>query len=702
MMDPSTSDVPIPSKTEGKLVKRRAPFEIRHFRLSFSLLSIDSYTLPTNGEVLGHLHKIYMDRPKPQQKWAMRKYFQLTIELVAGVWNRHERPCLKVTAVRKKMTALVEKYRRDVDKSDHANLDRDFDYIYDLFDIGKKATDAIIEPIGDSFDTSVISTEVDCESEKDPDFDPDEYESDDSGKFESVLIPKHSRYFKLDQICSMADRRNISVRDVAWAVSSTLSQLSLSEKTKKQLVVDPNKVHYSRQNSRAKAVSQATEEMAPLQCFQFDGKAIANLQMKDKVDLSGRSRKVKKNDEKLENIVAIGQPGDNFLGFAACKQRDANAIFNNLQKLFAEKNISLAEMFAIGCDGAAVNVGLNKGVIHRFEVYLQRELHWLVCLLHTHECILGNIIGFIDGKTTGPGSYVGEVMRAAKDCHLRAVTQFVPIKFDAEMNVDSDGLTNDQRYLFEIAKIVDSGIINSHLCSLRPGPIHNARWMTTASRILRVYVSTEAPSRNLQLLVKYITKVYVPIWFDIKSQHWWYYGAKHLFNILHRSKKHVPELFNTVKKYVLFNSYYFHPENVLIAMISEGEKSVRRGAYAKIIECRRHRADSEHLRIFAKPQGAQLDFKADTYFNILLWPKIEISEPPYTKRFTIEELETFMDSDSAIILPEIPLHTQKCENNMQALTESVAAVAINQEGYMRNKINHRQEKGMFHSKKYFK
>ena len=48
-----------------------------------------------------------------------------------------------------------------------------------------------------------------------------------------------------------------------------------------------------------------------------------------------------------------------------------------------------------------------------------------------------------------------------------------------------------------------------------PGPSHNERWITLASRVLRYYVSQRKPSKALQKLVKYIVRVYVPNWFLI-------------------------------------------------------------------------------------------------------------------------------------------------------------------------------------------
>ena len=39
----------------------------------------------------------------------------------------------------------------------------------------------------------------------------------------------------------------------------------------------------------------------------------------------------------------------------------------------------------------------------------------------------------------------------------------------------------------------------------------HSRWLTTANRILRLYVSTDKPSQALKIIIEYIMKVYAPV-----------------------------------------------------------------------------------------------------------------------------------------------------------------------------------------------
>ena len=49
------------------------------------------------------------------------------------------------------------------------------------------------------------------------------------------------------------------------------------------------------------------------------------------------------------------------------------------------------------------------------------------------------------------------------------------------------------------------------LASLNPGTVHNARWLTKANRILRLYVSTLHPSVELIRVVSIIINIYASI-----------------------------------------------------------------------------------------------------------------------------------------------------------------------------------------------
>lgn len=113
-----------------------------------------------------------------------------------------------------------------------------FYYLYEVFDIEKIIEVRSIEPLITNLslnEDSEASIEniVEENPPDDPEYQPDEDDqSVSSGEFELVLVPKHSRNFNIENICAVSDRRNVSLRDTALIVSTTLQELGIVNKTK--------------------------------------------------------------------------------------------------------------------------------------------------------------------------------------------------------------------------------------------------------------------------------------------------------------------------------------------------------------------------------------------------------------------------------------------------------------------------------------
>ena len=62
-----------------------------------------------------------------------------------------------------------------------------------------------------------------------------------------------------------------------------------------------------------------------------------------------------------------------------------------------------------------------------------------------------------------------------------------------------------------MCKVVTSAQYPTNLLDRQPGTMAHSRWLTTASRILRLYVGTVNPSHNLVTLVTYIVRVHTNV-----------------------------------------------------------------------------------------------------------------------------------------------------------------------------------------------
>ena len=124
---------------------------------------------------------------------------------------------------------------------------------------------------------------------------------------------------------------------------------------------------------------------------------------------------------------------------------------------------------------------------------------------------------YLDGVTSGPQSFPGQIGKELQSCEQQQIVEFKP--FEIQLPANDSALSTDQQYLYDVVTAVSSGHCSLSLSDRSPGKrILRLRWLTTANRILRLYISKTSPSNNLLILVNYIAKVYIPMWFKIKNK----------------------------------------------------------------------------------------------------------------------------------------------------------------------------------------
>ena len=192
------------------------------------------------------------------------------------------------------------------------------------------------------------------------------------------------------------------------------------------------------------------------------------------------------------------------------------------------------------CDGTAVNTERVSGVVKRGELFLERPLQWIVCLLHLNEFPFHHLFDAIDEKTTGPATFAGEIRKQIKHKvhQLQLVTfQAVPSDIPQISSQVVNDLSTDQRCLCKICQAVSMGKVSEELKRRSPGALHYVRWLTLANLIMHFYFSSSNPSNKLKDLVKILMQLYAPGWFQIKSHPSVSNGARNFWYILSCSKK---------------------------------------------------------------------------------------------------------------------------------------------------------------------
>ncbi|KAF0292295.1 hypothetical protein FJT64_009693 [Amphibalanus amphitrite] len=288
------------------------------------------------------------------------------------------------------------------------------------------------------------------------------------------------------------------------------------------------------------------------------------------------------------------------------------------------------------------------------------------------------------------------VRRGARE---REVAPFQPVPGHVpEMTAELVAtLSHDQQLLYRLALAVQTGDMSDSVARQRIGPLNHARWLTLGARVLRLYVSTESPSDSLRLLVQFLVTHYVPVWFCIRRHPDCTDGAKNF----HRSVellRELPEMIQEVVRPVLQrNGYWAHPEQVLLAMVADGDAGVRQEAVRHIQAARQR--ETEDVRPFRLPE---LNFSASAYTEVISWsPPESVTQPPLLRHLTDEQLQAI--EHSPLQLPNYPVHTQAVERAVRTVTEACLAVRGEEarHGYITARLKHRRCHPVFASKKDF-
>lgn len=504
---------------------------------------------------------------------------------------------------------------------------------------------------------------------------------------------KHSSLSSLALIC---DRTGVSDRTAAAIASSTLKDhgfISLQDKSK---VIDRSKIRRARSKMRSKVVREAEDniEKQPISIF-FDGR-------KDKTLVQvTKGNKFAKEVVEEEHITILQEPNSNFMGHTSPTSGSSENISSALFECFQSIGIDTSELCAVGCDGTVINTGAKNGVITRIEKHLGRPVHWIICQLHGNELPLRHLITKLDGPTTGPSGFTGPIGKQISNCELMAIVKFSKIESEEIVTEEDDNLSTDQKYLLEAFEAVKSGTCPEDLSFRNPGNISHSRWLTTANRLLRLYMATQSPSNTLTLIVQYIMKVYVPIWFTIKRSVTVTEGSKNLFKAIKCTRSMPDEILKIVFPVIQRNGYFGHPENVLLTMICDEKKHIRQLGWRRILKAREADTD-EDIRTFQIPP---LNFQAEYYYEMINWQTAKTTEPPCTTKFSNDELKNLIQTGDAFEsqFNSIPCHTQAVERTIKLVTEASSKVCgqSNRNAYIQCTLQSRKEMSAFDTKHQF-
>src|SRR6218665_943235 len=269
-------------------------------------------------------------------------------------------------------------------------------------------------------------------------------------------------------------------------------------------------------------------------------------------------------------------------------------------------------------------------------------------------------------------NFTGTIGKSMANCEQLSIVSFDKIEVEFP-EVTATDLSTDQQYLRDMCEAVINGHCPPALSRRDPGAMSHSRWITTANRILRSYVSSKYPSNNLKTLATYVVRVYAPMWFYIKMNPSCKDGSLYLWRTIFRSR-YLPEVIKAVIDPVIQrNGFFGHPENILLGMISDTRKHIRALGLRRILKSRNDSHPENGVRAFVIPE---LNFAANDYIDLIDWQNLSITEPPVLSTLSRTDLEEIIASACVPVFqfPKCPCHTQSVDRSVKLVTEASAAV----------------------------
>lgn len=527
---------------------------------------------------------------------------------------------------------------------------------------------------------------------------PNISEDDDSdSEFEpepstSSAKPQWQMRIKLKATALNSDRYCVSDRATAAIASSVLQDIGLITESDTSHVVDKCKIRREKSLVRTGLQSKETTEIYGLY---FDGRK------DDTLFVEKFNTKHFRRSKKEEHYSLISEPGSNYIGHVSPSTSSASDIAISIISYISQIGLSLDKLEVIGCDGTATNTGWKNGVIRQIELHVGRPLQWSVCLLHFNELPFRHLFQHLDGVTTGPKSFSGPIGSQLTGCEKLPVVEFERIDCVIP-EVDRQVLSKDQQYLLDICKAIQLGQCPEDLSKRDPGPLSHSRWLTTANRVLRLFIGVKNPSENLIQIVHFIMKSYMPTWFDIKISKHFTDGPKHVFKAIQTTRYLPEDLIKVINPVIQRNAYFAHLENLLLTMILDERYHIRELGYRRILKGRQS-AKKKKIRVFVPPK---INFEARDYTEIIDWQSCKLTPPPLLRNVTDEEIKLFVNQDFKPIMDfkKFPCHTQAVERCVKLVTEASSKVCGHsaRDGFIRSTLVSRQNMPEFSSKAQFK
>ena len=263
-------------------------------------------------------------------------------------------------------------------------------------------------------------------------------------------------------------------------------------------------------------------------------------------------------------------------------------------------------------------------------------------------------------------------------------------------------LSADQAYGYMIVSAIRSGVVPDKLRYLGIGPVCRSRWLTTANRLCRMWISKHGlqgkEMEALMKIVKFVVGCYYPCWFSIKVKQSWIEGPRQILFQLEALRSQDKDVIEIVLPVVKRSAYFAQSELVIQTLLCSGHEIERRTAVNKIMEIRGPGDEESQTGDSSIRKRVIPDINADANSLVDLIDWTGMTEPTLTTRLTTSEIRQFLNRPMAV--PNWPSHTQGVERTVQMVTHASAQVYSHErrEQYIRGMVLSRQIFGRNRSK----
>ena len=162
----------------------------------------------------------------------------------------------------------------------------------------------------------------------------------------------------------------------------------------------------------------------------------------------------------------------------------------------------------------------DKGAIRVVQVQVNRAIQVIVCLMHMTESPFKHLLQHLDGgkiKWTSTKGELGTKIKNLND-NLVDLVEFTTVPTnvpDVESSIFKEACNRERLHQLCLAISNGKDHVDKKFIKYLYPVVSTIRWLTTAERVLGLYIREEEPSEAMKIMVKFTSQAYAPTHFEI-------------------------------------------------------------------------------------------------------------------------------------------------------------------------------------------